>query len=84
MDLACGYGNTAITARAIGAKVTGIDITPKLLALAKEEEKISNVSGIDCIHTLNYNTNNKYIFKKFRFCSQIRTSLILSEFDSER
>jgi ubiquinone/menaquinone biosynthesis C-methylase UbiE len=47
LDLACGYGNTAITARAIGAKVTGIDITPKLLALAKEEEKISNVSGID-------------------------------------
>lgn len=47
LDLACGYGNTAITARAKGAKVTGIDITPKLLALAKEEEKISNVSGID-------------------------------------
>ena len=47
LDLACGYGNTAITARAIGAKVTGVDITPKLLALAKEEEKISSISGID-------------------------------------
>lgn len=34
------YGNTVITARRMGAKVTGIDIIPKLLELAKEEEKI--------------------------------------------
>ncbi len=43
----CGYGNTAITARMMGAKVTGIDITPKLLALAKEDEKIAGIRGID-------------------------------------
>src|SRR5215210_9073023 len=47
MDLACGYGNTAITARLRGAIVTGIDITPKLLTLAKEEEKIAGISGIN-------------------------------------
>lgn len=47
LDVACGYGNTAITARMIGAKVTGIDITPKLLEWAKEDEKIARVSGID-------------------------------------
>lgn len=47
LDVACGYGNTAITARIKGAKVTGIDITPKLLALAKEEEKMADISGID-------------------------------------
>ncbi|KAA2282473.1 methyltransferase domain-containing protein [Candidatus Nitrosocosmicus sp. SS] len=47
LDVACGYGNTAITARMSGAKVTGIDITPKMLAWAKDDEKISGVRGID-------------------------------------
>lgn len=47
LDVACGFGNTAITARRAGAKVTGIDITPELLAQAKEEEYIAKVSGID-------------------------------------
>ena len=47
LDVACGFGNTAITARKAGAKVTGIDITPELLAQAKEEESISKVRGID-------------------------------------
>lgn len=41
LDVACGYGNTAITARIMRAKVTGIDVTPKMLALAKEEEKMA-------------------------------------------
>ena len=47
LDVACGYANTAITARLMGAKVTGIDITPKHIALAKEEEKIAGISGIE-------------------------------------
>ncbi len=47
LDVACGFGNTAITARRTGAKVTGIDITPELLAQAKEEESVSKVGGID-------------------------------------
>ena len=47
LDVACGYGNTAITARLMGAKVTGIDITPKHIALAIEEENIAGLSGIE-------------------------------------
>lgn len=47
LDVACGYGNTTITARMVGSRVTGIDITPKLLALAKEEEKIAGINGIE-------------------------------------
>ncbi len=47
LDVACGNGNTAITAKKKGARVTGIDITPELLSLAIEEEKIAQVSGIE-------------------------------------
>lgn len=47
LDVACGFGNTAITTRRAGAKVTGIDIAPDLLAQAKEEESLAKVSGID-------------------------------------
>lgn len=47
LDVACGYGNTAITARRIGAKVTGIDITPELLSLAREEESIAGFDDIE-------------------------------------
>lgn len=46
LDVACGFGNTAITARRLGAKVTGIDITPKLLAFAREEESIAGFGDI--------------------------------------
>lgn len=46
LDVACGNGNTAITARRQGANVTGIDITPELLSLAIEEEKIAQVNDI--------------------------------------
>lgn len=47
LDVACGNGNTAISARRIGAKVTGIDNTPELLSLAVEEERNAQVSGIE-------------------------------------
>ena len=47
LDVACGNGNTAITARRTGANVTGVDITSDLLNIAKEEEKIAQISGID-------------------------------------
>ena len=46
LDIACGNGNTAITAGRIGANVTGIDITTELLDLAAEEAKIAQVDGI--------------------------------------
>lgn len=46
LDIACGNGNTAITAGRKGANVTGIDITTELLDLAVEEAKIAQVDGI--------------------------------------
>lgn len=36
LDVACGTGNTALMARARGAAVTGLDLTPELLAVARE------------------------------------------------
>src|SRR5262245_45425333 len=36
LDIACGTGNTAIAARARGATVTGLDLTPELLAIAEK------------------------------------------------
>lgn len=35
LDIACGTGNTALMARARGAVVTGLDLTPDLLAIAR-------------------------------------------------
>jgi ubiquinone/menaquinone biosynthesis C-methylase UbiE len=35
LDIACGTGNTTLMARARGALVTGLDLTPELLAVAK-------------------------------------------------
>ncbi len=46
LDIACGNGNTAITAGRMGANVTGIDITTELLDLAVEEAEIAQVDGI--------------------------------------
>ena len=42
LDVACGNGNTAITARRKSAKITGIDITSELLDIASEEAKIAS------------------------------------------
>jgi ubiquinone/menaquinone biosynthesis C-methylase UbiE len=36
LDIACGTGNTALMARARGAVVTGLDLTPELLAIAQK------------------------------------------------
>src|SRR5262245_50328736 len=35
LDIACGTGNTALAARARGATVTGLDLTPELLVAAQ-------------------------------------------------
>ncbi|MGE0219352.1 class I SAM-dependent methyltransferase [Mycolicibacterium sp.] len=38
IDLACGTGNAALGAAARGARVTGVDITPELIAIATERD----------------------------------------------
>ncbi|WP_285031580.1 class I SAM-dependent methyltransferase [Mycolicibacterium sp. lyk4-40-TYG-92] len=37
VDLACGTGNASLHAAGLGAQVTGVDITPELLAIAAEK-----------------------------------------------
>ncbi|HLM57262.1 MAG TPA: methyltransferase domain-containing protein [Pyrinomonadaceae bacterium] len=46
LDIACGTGNTALAARARGAEVIGLDLTPELLAVAREREAAEGLSGI--------------------------------------
>jgi ubiquinone/menaquinone biosynthesis C-methylase UbiE len=46
LDVACGTGNTALMARARGAEVTGLDLTPELLAVAEKRAADEGVSGI--------------------------------------
>ncbi|CAN5782853.1 class I SAM-dependent methyltransferase [soil metagenome] len=36
LDIACGTGNAAIPAARIGASVTGVDITPEMLSVARQ------------------------------------------------
>src|SRR5216683_4729537 len=43
LDVACGTGVVAITAARLGAKVTGLDLTPELLAHARENASIAKV-----------------------------------------
>lgn len=43
LDVGCGTGVVAITARRTGARVTGLDFTPELLARAKENARISGM-----------------------------------------
>ena len=47
LDVACGSGITAITARRLGAKVTGLDITPELLVRAKQEADLAETYDIE-------------------------------------
>src|SRR5213594_4583478 len=46
LDVGCGTGVVAITARRAGAVVTGVDLTPELLAVAKENAAIAEVNDI--------------------------------------
>jgi SAM-dependent methyltransferase len=45
LDVACGTGVVALTAARLGAKVTGIDLTPELIARAKENAALMKVEG---------------------------------------
>jgi SAM-dependent methyltransferase len=40
LDVACGTGVVALTAARLGAKVTGVDLTPELIARAKENSAL--------------------------------------------
>ena len=43
-DLACGTGSVALAASAAGARVTGVDITPELIALAADKAEAAGVA----------------------------------------
>jgi 2-polyprenyl-3-methyl-5-hydroxy-6-metoxy-1,4-benzoquinol methylase len=43
LDVACGTGVVAITAARLGARVTGLDLTPELLERARENSGIAGV-----------------------------------------
>ena len=43
LDVGCGTGVAALTAARAGAKVTGLDLTPELVARAKENAKLAKV-----------------------------------------
>ncbi len=46
LDVACGTGPVSITAARLGAKVTGLDLTPELLAQARESAPIAGLRDI--------------------------------------
>ena len=43
LDVACGTGVVALTAARLGARVSGLDLTPELLERARENSGIANV-----------------------------------------
>lgn len=47
LDVACGTGNVAITAARRGARVAGLDITPAMLADARENAAVAGAEDID-------------------------------------
>ena len=44
LDVACGTGVVAVTAARLGARVTGLDLTPELLERARENAAIAGVA----------------------------------------
>jgi SAM-dependent methyltransferase len=49
LDVACGTGNTAITARIKGARVTGMDFTPGMLTQAKAEASLAEYGDVEWV-----------------------------------
>ncbi|HMI82961.1 MAG TPA: class I SAM-dependent methyltransferase [Polyangiaceae bacterium] len=45
LDVACGTGVVALTAARLGAKVTGLDLTPALIAHAKENAALMKIEA---------------------------------------
>ena len=46
LDVACGTGNTALMARARNASVTGLDLTPELLELARRRALVEGFDDV--------------------------------------
>jgi SAM-dependent methyltransferase len=44
LDVACGTGVVAVTAARLGARVTGLDLTPELLAVARDNARTAGVA----------------------------------------
>src|SRR5438552_4681714 len=45
LDVACGTGVVALTAARLGARVTGLDLTPELVAHAKENARLMKLEA---------------------------------------
>jgi SAM-dependent methyltransferase len=45
LDVACGTGVVALTAARLGARVTGVDLTPELVARARENAALMQLEG---------------------------------------
>src|SRR5262249_37832690 len=45
LDVACGSGVVALTAARLGAKVTGVDLTPELVARARENAALMKLEA---------------------------------------
>jgi SAM-dependent methyltransferase len=45
LDVACGTGVVALTAARLGARVTGVDLTPELIERAKENASLMQLEG---------------------------------------
>ena len=43
LDVACGTGVVAVTAARLGARVTGLDLTPELLVVARDNTRTADV-----------------------------------------
>lgn len=46
LDVACGNGNVALTANRRGARVTGLDLAPRMLDLARENEATAGTADV--------------------------------------
>ncbi len=44
LDIACGTGNAAIPAATLGARVTGLDLTPSMLNVARKRADVAGVT----------------------------------------
>ena len=45
LDVGCGTGVVGLTAARLGARVTGVDLTPELIARAKENSALMGVAA---------------------------------------